>query len=94
MSLVVRHWRLRLWQWLAWQLCIPHGGVMNKRGHDHRSLHQVAFERVIVDIHVCVVCARTVVDLILDELKARQSDRVKRKMVCPPGIPDGQSRGA
>ena len=68
--------------------------MIYERRHDHRRLHQIAFERVIVHIHVGVVRAREIIDRILNELKTGQPHRIERQMIGAAGVADGHGGGA
>src|SRR5262245_8737974 len=57
-------------QRLARQLLVAHRGVINKRGHDDRGLLHVFFLNAVKNVHIRVVRARVVFQLILNELKA------------------------
>ena len=69
--------------WLARQLLVAHRSLVNKRRHDRRRLLHVVGLNPIKYVLVLVMRARVVLDLILNKLKTRKSDRVERKVICP-----------
>jgi len=70
-------------RWLAWQLLISHRRVIDERGNDRRGLLHVIGLNAVEHILIRVMRARVVFDLVLDELKSRQTYVIKRTKVCP-----------
>ena len=66
--------------------------LIHERRDDDRVAHHVVRLDPLVDVHVRVVRPRVVLDRILDELKARQPDRVERQVIGAAGVADRQRR--
>src|SRR5580658_291881 len=64
-------------QRLARDHLFPHGGVIDEDGFHHSHLLQVRWLQVFIRVHVGMVGACRVVHVILDELEARDADRIK-----------------
>ncbi len=84
----------RLGQFFARKLFVALSGVVYKGGDDGRDLFQVVLAEMIVGIHIGMVGARTVFDLVLDELEAGQPYCIERLVVCPTGVAYRDGGGA
>src|SRR5262245_55484876 len=82
--------RRRFWQRLPWQFVVAIGGVVRERGDDHGVAHHVLRLNPLVDVLVRVVRARVVLDLVLNELKARKSNRIVRLVIRSTCVADRQ----
>ena len=79
---------------LARQHLRPHGRVPGEAGDDHGRLHQVVALEALVGVEVGVVRAGLVLDLVLDELEARQADPVEGLVVGAGGVVHRHGRHA
>ena len=73
----------------ARQHLLARGSVIDKNSFDGGSLRQVLFLKALIGIHIGVVGARSVIETILNELKAGNADRVERLVVCAAGVAHG-----
>lgn len=71
---------------LAREHLVAHGCVVDEDGFDGGGLLQVGGLQAFVDILVGVVGARFVVERVLDELEARDADRVEGEVVGAAGV--------
>ncbi len=65
-------------------------GQVHERSDNHRHLLHVRFLDALVHVHHGVVCARVVIQRILDESKARQAHGVEGEMIRAAGIANRQ----
>ena len=73
---------------LLWHHFIHHCGLIDERRQDDRHLFYIVTLNAIKNIHVRVMCALVVLDLVLDKLKSRQADRVKTLMIRSARVGD------
>src|SRR5262245_44074266 len=75
---------------LSREQLIAVGGIVGKRRNHDRILNHVFRLDAFVHIHAGVMCARIVLNGILDELEARQSDGIEILMIGPAGAARSQ----
>src|SRR5258706_10346837 len=79
---------------LSRQLLVAHRRVVDERGEDAGRLHQVRPRRALDGVHVRVVRAARIVELVLYELEAGQTERVEREMVGAARVAQRDGVGA
>src|SRR5262245_26149267 len=77
---------------LAWHLLIEHGCIVKKGSHDGRRLFHIVSLNAIEDIHIRMVRACAVFDIVLDELKSRKPDGIEREVIGAACIRDRKGR--
>src|ERR1700678_855182 len=68
-------------QWLAWQHLVAHRSVVHKDRLYRGRLRQVRGLQALKSVHVGMMCARTIVHPILNELETGDTHGVERFMV-------------
>src|SRR5688572_24151848 len=74
----------------AREALVHRSGVVNERGHNRGGLLEVVGLGAVVDIRIGVVGAAPVLDGVLDELEAGQSDLGEGDVVGAPGAGEGE----
>src|SRR5271165_2682918 len=73
---------------------VAHGGVVDESGFDERGLGQVFGLQAFVGVHVRMMCARGIVERVLDELKAGEADGVESFVIGAASVAERKSRDA
>src|SRR5262245_61301631 len=81
-------------QGFARQLVVTHGCVIDKGRYDRCSLLHILFLDAVIDVHVGVMCAASVLNGILNELEAWNPDCVEREMIGASRILQAQGCGS
>src|SRR6185437_16513727 len=86
--------RTRRRKWLSGQPGVALRRVIDEGGHYGCYLAEIVLSQMFIGIHIGMVGAGTVFDLVLDELETGQSNGVERLVIGAAGIIDGHCRGA
>src|SRR5512133_3630440 len=72
-------------QWRTRQILVAVGRRQQHAGHDHRRLTQVVCLQMVQSVDVRMVYPRFVIQGVLDELEARDRDRLERLVISTRG---------
>ncbi len=73
-------------QRLARQHLVAHCRVIDKYGLHGRGLGEIGGLQPLIHIHIGMVRARAIIQAILDELKTRNADGIKRFVISSSGV--------
>src|SRR5580693_4181345 len=79
---------------LAREHLIAHRGVVDERSFDERGLSEVFGLQSFEGVHIRMMCARAVVERVLDELESGEADGVEGFMIGAASVAHGDRRNA